>query len=134
MIEVRRNTDGCILDLNVGDVVAVLHNKNGESKAYIDEVKSITEDGKYMVGDVCFEDNGHGSYLNEETNEVWILYEATPSFIAQYEKNVNKPVVTPEKPTNNFYESLTAAKNTAEHHKTKEEGTPKKAQRSSKKQ
>ena len=32
MIEVRRNTDGCILDLNVGDVVAVLHNKNGESK------------------------------------------------------------------------------------------------------
>lgn len=43
------------------------------------------------------------------------------------------PLVTSEKTTNNFYASLAAAKATAKQHQTKEEDTPKKAQRATKK-
>ncbi|MGM9885486.1 PBECR4 domain-containing protein [Streptococcus hyointestinalis] len=42
------------------------------------------------------------------------------------------PLVTSEKTTNNFYASLAAAKATAKQHQTKEEDTPKKAQRATK--
>ena len=43
------------------------------------------------------------------------------------------PLATSEKTTNNFYASLAAAKATAKQHQTKEEDTPKKAQRATKK-
>ena len=43
------------------------------------------------------------------------------------------PLATSEKTTNNFYASLAEAKATAKHHQTKEEDTPKKAQRATKK-
>ena len=42
------------------------------------------------------------------------------------------PLATSEKTTNNFYASLAEAKATAKHHQTKEEDTPKKAQRATK--
>ena len=85
--------------------------------------------------------------LEQLTQHLEVIQNEAKSLIERMDKTLNiyqertqvkhqeakAPLATSEKTTNNFYASLAAAKATAKQHQTKEEDTPKKAQRATKK-